>query len=226
MLFYICSLFPFRLDWGLLPIPNRLTYYIGDEWVESDEPQSHPTSTLKAPGGYTKEIFRFLWFICSSIQRAVSWSSKSINGHCCLSMEGREYHGWCSIPLTHHSAKFLGLFSLKRFQQDWIASQPAENICDISWGQFIEFIKTYFKPTESSTHREQYPQELSFPWVATGIRWNFNDFCSRVAFMLATALLNVTTRPARHKRVRHMTELWLELGIHIFLRKLFWNHGT
>ena len=73
--------------------------------------------------------------------------------------------------------KFLGLFSSKRFQQDWIAAQPDSNIRDTaSWAQFVEFMKTYYKPTENSTLKNFHFRELQ-----QGPDETFTAFCSRVA---------------------------------------------
>ena len=48
--------------------------------------------------------------------------------------------------------KFLGLYSSKRFQTDWIACQPNETLRNnASWTQFQQYIRAYYKATENST---------------------------------------------------------------------------
>ena len=73
--------------------------------------------------------------------------------------------------------KFLGLFSSKRFQQDWIAAQPTTDLREgATWTNFLEYMRTYYKPTENSTLKNFHFRDL-----VQGTEETFTAYCSRVA---------------------------------------------
>ena len=48
--------------------------------------------------------------------------------------------------------KLLGLYSSKRLYQDWMSAEPSEKKRkDATWPQFLEKMRTMYKPTENST---------------------------------------------------------------------------
>ena len=72
--------------------------------------------------------------------------------------------------------KFLGLFSSKRFQNDWIAAQPTSALRDnATWELFLTYLRAYYKPTENSTRRNYHFRDLE-----QGPEETFTAFCSRV----------------------------------------------
>ena len=74
-------------------------------------------------------------------------------------------------------AKFLGLFSSKRFQTDWTAAQSTATLCDsATWPLFLQYMREYYKPTESSTLKNFHFRDLH-----QGPQETFTAFCSRVA---------------------------------------------
>ena len=73
--------------------------------------------------------------------------------------------------------KFLGLFSSKRFQTDWIAAQPDETLRGTAtWTLFQQYMRAYYKPTENSTLKN-----FHFRDIRQGPEETFTAFCSREA---------------------------------------------
>ena len=74
-------------------------------------------------------------------------------------------------------AKFLGLFSSKRFFNDWVAAQPDEALRNAaSWTLFRQYIREFYKPTENSTLKNFHFRELT-----QGADETFTAFANRVA---------------------------------------------
>ena len=73
-------------------------------------------------------------------------------------------------------AKFLGMFSSKRFYADWIAAVPVENERNpINWNQFKAKMREFYKPTENSTLTNFHFRQLS-----QNKEESFTSFCNRV----------------------------------------------
>ena len=63
---------------------------------------------------------------------------------------------------TDKVTKFLGLFSSKQFQNDWLAAEPDPAIrSGISWGEFVDKMKTFYKPADNPTLRNYQFRNLS-----------------------------------------------------------------
>ena len=73
-------------------------------------------------------------------------------------------------------AKLLGMYSSKRFHEDWRAAKPEVNDGRVAdWNLFVDSMRKYYKPTENTTLKNfqfraltQLPQE------------SFSAFCNRV----------------------------------------------
>ena len=72
--------------------------------------------------------------------------------------------------------KFMGLFSSKRFHKDWHTAQQDENLRNnASWTDFIQWMRTYYKPTENPTLKNFHFRDLKQTPDET-----FTAFCNRV----------------------------------------------
>ena len=58
-------------------------------------------------------------------------------------------NAWRSRDKVH---KLLGLYSSKRFYNDWIAAQPNETLRDnATWPLFLQYMRAFYQPTENPT---------------------------------------------------------------------------
>ena len=73
-------------------------------------------------------------------------------------------------------AKFIGLFSSQRLQEDWQAAEPDANLRKkASWTNFLKKIRAYYKPTDNPVLINYQFRELSQNEGET-----FHGFCNRV----------------------------------------------
>ena len=73
--------------------------------------------------------------------------------------------------------KFLGLYSSRRFFQDWNAAQPDETLREnATWTLFKQYMQAFYKPTENPTLKNFHFRELQ-----QGPQETFTAFANRVA---------------------------------------------
>ena len=81
---------------------------------------------------------------------------------------------WRSHDKVH---KFLGLFSSKRFYNDWTAAQPDEALRNnATWQQFMKYVREFYKPTENPTLKN-----FHFREIQQSPKETFTAFANRVA---------------------------------------------
>ena len=72
--------------------------------------------------------------------------------------------------------KLLGFFATYRLQQDWKAAVPiTANRDGSTWENFVETMRTYYKPTENSTLRN-----YEFRHLTQKSGESFSAFCNRI----------------------------------------------
>ena len=73
-------------------------------------------------------------------------------------------------------AKFLGMFTSKRFYNDWLAAQPDETLRNnAGWTEMVRYITDYYKPTENLTLKNYH-----FRTLTQGSDQTFAAFCNHV----------------------------------------------
>ena len=72
--------------------------------------------------------------------------------------------------------KILGMYSLTRLFEDWVAAEPNETLRKASTlTRFLTIMREFYKPTENTTLKH-----YKFRSLSQGPKESFNDFCNRV----------------------------------------------
>ena len=143
------------------------------------DPDQHPEETLKAFNEFTEDfLLRYdanhpdppKVSMDAAIQR---WEIENDNAQPTVAQFDTIKERWQTKDKV---AKFIGLYSSRRFFSDWKAAEPTDDARKNStWDNFTTKMRNYYKPTENNTLKNYHFRSLSQAHHET-----FMAFCNRV----------------------------------------------
>jgi len=145
------------------------------------DPDKHPDSTLKAFNDFIESFelrYRALYPEPPkvSLEAAISrWQLCQEDEKSRLSAD--EYDKIKEeLQSSDRVAKMLGMFSAKRFYQDWVSAEPNEkNRTKMKWDGFLAKMRAFYRPTENLTLKNYH-----FRQIVQHEEETFTAFCNRV----------------------------------------------
>ena len=145
------------------------------------DPDKHPDSTLKAFNDFI-ESFELRYKALYPEPPKVSLEAAISRWQLCQEDEKKrlsadEYDEIKEeLQSSDRVAKMLGMFSAKRFYQDWVSAEPNEkNRSKMKWDGFLAKMRAFYRPTENLTLKNYH-----FRQIVQHEEETFTAFCNRV----------------------------------------------